>query len=248
RATLQSEEAGKRFFEAATQLDEIAFETPDSLQPGADALGLEIARVSGITRLSGEAVGQHPEVRAALFNEAVLYDGENTRALELRDGSVVVARVVAVTPEQEKPLVDVRDVIIAQLQGEVAAQQAAELAESLKSELTNNESFETLITKHDLETNGFNWISRRDTEVPEAIRTSVFAATGISPSSPKVGIEQLPGGNVGVYVARAVQPGVGVTTNQTIQLAQSIGDQEVTSYQQSLRQQADIDVDLDRLE
>ena len=72
------------------QLDELAFESPDSLDTIASTMGLAIHEVSGVTRETGPAPFTNPKVRAAAFTDDVLAKSYNSKAIDLGDRAIVV--------------------------------------------------------------------------------------------------------------------------------------------------------------
>ncbi|MYG12428.1 MAG: hypothetical protein F4171_06475, partial [Gammaproteobacteria bacterium] len=73
--------AEELFTERLRELDSLAFENNDSLGAVAEAFGLEVQRVEGVSRTVGDAVFADADIREALFAADVLLDGNNTAAL-----------------------------------------------------------------------------------------------------------------------------------------------------------------------
>ncbi|MFP4079539.1 MAG: SurA N-terminal domain-containing protein, partial [Ectothiorhodospira sp.] len=72
---LRARKAESRQMELTERLMNQAFENPRSLEPAAEATGLEIRRSGWITRREGEGIGEREAVREAAFSTQVLQEG-----------------------------------------------------------------------------------------------------------------------------------------------------------------------------
>ncbi|MEA3639873.1 MAG: SurA N-terminal domain-containing protein [Lamprobacter sp.] len=116
------------FFEQAEQLATLTYESPDSLIPAAETLGLEVQLSDWIDRSGGEGLFANPRLVGAAFSEEVLALGNNSELIE-PDPEALLALVLRVAEHREpsvRPLEEVRDEILALLE----AQQAADAAEA----------------------------------------------------------------------------------------------------------------------
>ncbi len=105
---LRREKAARRFFDLSEQLANLSFENPGSLEPAAEALGLEIREAGPFTREAGEGIAARPEVRRAAFDPEVLEGGNNSDPVELAPDHWVVLRVKEHRPAAPRPLEEVR--------------------------------------------------------------------------------------------------------------------------------------------
>lgn len=125
---LSSGSAEGVFFEQAEQLATLTYESPDSLIPAAETLGLEVQLSDWMDRSGGEGFFANPRVVGAAFSEEVLALGNNSVLLE-PDPEALQALVLRVAEHREpsvRPLEEVRDEIVALLE----AQQAADAAKA----------------------------------------------------------------------------------------------------------------------
>ncbi len=129
---LQAEE---KFYDLGEILANATFENPDSLEPAAEELGMEIQTSSLFTRDSGVGIAMNPKVREAAFSEDVLGAGNNSEPLELDKEHVVVLRVKTHREASQRPFDTVKDSIIAMLRSDKARAQAREEGESLLNQL-----------------------------------------------------------------------------------------------------------------
>ena len=133
RAELRGGGSEGIFFEQAEQLATLTYESPDSLVPAAETLELEIQESEWIDRSGGEGLFAHPKVIGAAFSEDVLERGNNSELLE-PDPDGLQAMVLRVAEHREpsvRPLAEVRDEIVAQLEAQQAAEAAQTEAEAI---------------------------------------------------------------------------------------------------------------------
>lgn len=90
-ATYQREQAEALFFEQAEQLSELVYEQPDSLDPAAGTLGLEVQQTGLITRQEIADMFA-ANVAEAVFEPEVLVEGLNSEPIDVSNGRVVVVR------------------------------------------------------------------------------------------------------------------------------------------------------------
>lgn len=132
-ADLNSGSSEAAFFEQAEQLATLTYESPDSLIPAAETLGLEVQLSDWIDRSGGEGLFANPRVVGAAFSEEVLALGNNSELLE-PDPEAMQALVLRVAEHREpsvRPLDEVRDEIGALLETQQAADAAKAEAEAI---------------------------------------------------------------------------------------------------------------------
>ena len=120
--------AEEMFFDAAQELDALAFDAFDELASVAADMELPLRTFDGLTR-TGTASPfpvADPAVQTA-FSAEVLELGENSPLLEILDDHVAVLRVTSHNQPREQPLEAVRAEIEAELAG-IAAQELADAA------------------------------------------------------------------------------------------------------------------------
>ncbi|MCI1192744.1 SurA N-terminal domain-containing protein [Calidifontimicrobium sp. SYSU G02091] len=116
----------RKYAEAAEQFSNTVYEQPDSLQPVADKLGLEV-RTATVQRTPAPGASgalASASLLEAVFAEASLRTRRNTEAIEVGANQLASARVLEHQPQRVRPLDEVRD----QVRARVVAQQAAALA------------------------------------------------------------------------------------------------------------------------
>src|SRR5690606_10048991 len=110
-ADFRAERAQDRFEEAVRQLADAAFRDDGSLATASEELGLEVQEIADVTRNAGTGIAGNPEVRTALFSDAVLQDGLNSDPIQLSNDQVVVVRVAEHRPAEPKPLAEVEETV-----------------------------------------------------------------------------------------------------------------------------------------
>ena len=137
---LRRQAAGRRFAELVEQFSNMVYEQPDSLEPAAEALKLEIHRTDWITRADGK-VGEfdNEKLLNALFSPESIEKRRNVEAVEVARGTLVSARVIDFEPAQRLPFEQVKAEIEQQLRSEEAAKRATARGEEALAALTKGE-------------------------------------------------------------------------------------------------------------
>ncbi len=203
RAEIAKEQGEGRFFDWAERLANLAYEHPDSLEPAADALGLQIQESDWIDRQGGEGILANPKVLAAAFSAEVLEEGLNSELIEPEPGvlQAIVLRVVAHEPARVKPLETVRDTIITQLRDQAARTAAKAKADAVLEKLKKGEPIEGYAVQ-DLGT-----IGRDAFQVPEAVRKLAFSLPRPKDDQPSLGSTSLENGDGAVVQVKQVIDG-----------------------------------------
>jgi peptidyl-prolyl cis-trans isomerase D len=131
---LRKQALGLEFSEKAGKFSNMVFnESPDSLQPVAEAFGLEIRQTGWIDRGSDILDGElhNKQLVASLFGNDALVKHYNTKALEVGLNTWVSARVLEHEAARRVPLEDARGSIEAQLRRKKAMDMAKEESEAV---------------------------------------------------------------------------------------------------------------------
>ncbi len=240
--------AAERFAEMATRLTDLVYDNPSSLEPAAQALGLEPRLVEGVTRdglLGVEDVGERaaaasadaaifedPRVRSTLFSTALLNEKSNSGVIEVSSDTLAVVRVASFEPAHVPPLEQVKGRIEAILAAEAASKAAAEAGEKALAALRestadaeSSDAFGTPLT-----------VSRMDSQgLAKPVLDAVFSARP----------DQLPAyvgvtGPQGYVVARveSVQPGEPnemLAAGLDMELSRSLGMAEQQAVMREMR-------------
>lgn len=131
-AELSRQEASRQFAAKAELFANTVYEQADSLQPAAEALGLEIRSSDWVSRDEGSIGGFRTErLINALFSDDVLTKRHNAEAIEVERGTLVSARVIEFEAEQRLAFDTVKDEIASRLRAQGAQKLAQERGEAL---------------------------------------------------------------------------------------------------------------------
>lgn len=226
----------KDFAEKADLFANMAYEQPDSLNPVADRLKLNIQTVKGVTRAGARGLPadhplNNPKLLASIFNSDAIKSKRNIEAQEVSPGKIVVARVANHQAQAAIPL----NAVQAEVSKQVSNRLAADLANKTAQDKLDS------LKKSPLETAGFSsakWVSRNkptDLNAPgmEAIM-SIDAA-----QMPTVVSAPINGGGVAIYrVTKIQQPAkadLKLRADQAQQIAQLSAQAEGAVYFDAVR-------------
>jgi peptidyl-prolyl cis-trans isomerase D len=207
-----AEEAGRRgaealYFDWAERLANLTYEAPDSLEPAAEALGLEIQESGWLERSGGEGIFANPRVMAAAFSDEVLRQGLNSEIIE-PEHNVLQAVVLRVGEHEEasvRPFDDVRDQIASTLREQRAAEAAAEAASAMVERLRGGASLAEAAGDRPVVEAGM--IGREASAVPPAVRSLAFTLPRPGDGGASFGSASLAGGDAAVVAVSAVEDG-----------------------------------------
>ncbi|MDZ4397771.1 SurA N-terminal domain-containing protein [Hydrogenophaga sp.] len=126
-ADVKKQQAQRKFAESAEAFSNGVFEQSDSLKPVAERLKLQIRTANGVTRQPAPGVTGvlgNAKFLNALFAPDSIEKKRNTEAVETASSQLVSGRVTQYSPAHTRPLVEVREQVLARLR----AQKGAELA------------------------------------------------------------------------------------------------------------------------
>ena len=242
---LQYQQAGKVFFDDADQMGNLSYESPDSLQPVADTLGLKVITSDFITRRGAAGILSHPKVLAAAFSPDTLKEGRNSEILELSDSQLVVLRVKEHKTSSVKPLAEVQSQVKSRLVHSKASKKVAEVSSDILARVNNNESISAIIQRHkNVKWNKAGLIARKadkDSTIPAQVRAFAFAMA--KPVNAKTNWDKvsLSSGDQAVIALSKVNV-ANVTLNDTERYNKILGNTDYESFVKYLKSQADISI------
>jgi len=219
---LRHEQAETLFRERERELDNLAFEHPDSLDELAASLGLEIQSAEGITREEGSGIFGNVNLRDAVFADEVIAQGYNTPAVEYVDGRAVVARVVDRHEPALKPLETVDEQIRTRIVNERARQQAQQAAEQTFAKIEAGESVAEVAADAGLQWETIELARRNQPGVPREVLDSAFGLLRPVAGGKRVGQAGNAAGDRYVVTVTRVQDG-DVATMSESEIAQVRG-------------------------
>ncbi len=248
---LQLQVVEERFDKLVQDIDQIAYDNPESLEAVAGETGLPIEESDWISReRPPQGVLGNPRVLQTAFSEEVIA-GRNSDLLELSDTHFMVLRVREHRPAKQKPLEAVRDQIVAQLKREKRNARTLDAAEAAMAKLRAGTPPEAVAR----ELAGASWVRNARVgrmDPPGAIPPDVVA-TAFSlppPAEGKVSYKVMPraGGSAAVVAVYAVTPPSELKEAELArlreQMAQFAGTLSFQRLVQHLREQAEISLNL----
>lgn len=236
---LSKQEASRQFAMQAERFANTVYEQPDSLQPAAEMLGLEVQKTDWISRQGGQLGGySNDKLLDALFSEQVRSNGENVEAVEVERGVMVSARVVEYEGAQTLPFEDVRVAIENQLQTEAAALRAKEQGEAALAALSGGQ-------KATGEWSEARTLQRgKPTLSPDAMK-AVFEVS--SKNLPGYAGVMMPDGNYFVFEVVSVKPAELAEDDPRVaaigeQYTRWMAEREFRAYIQSLRDRYKVEI------
>ena len=168
-------QADDLFYNQYERLADLAYETPDSLLPAAEALGLKVKQTEWVSR-EGKLPAEinQAKVLNAAFSEDVLQRGNNSEVIELGPTDAVVVRVAKHEPESIQPLDAVAEKVKAQAASEMASQLAKEAGEAFVNDAQNDIAGKAKAANKTLKSLS---LTRRDANLPVEVVDAAFAMT-----------------------------------------------------------------------
>ncbi len=248
-------EAAKRFGDAQEKIEQLAFEHGGSLEPVAKALGLKIEEIPDFHRgLAGNELAANAKVVAAAFSADVL-GGQNSKAIELTPGTVVVVRSADHKLPQQRTLAQVHAEVADAVRREAALAAAHKAAEQVAASVGAGSSWEAALKPYGtpvtevagksapadaIVLSPAKYVGRRDGITAE-VRVAAFAAPVPKEGMRSVGSVAI-GAGVAAWSVSAVKPGLltGDGSAQSRELAGNVADTEFATYLAVLRARASV--------
>lgn len=168
----RSSEVERLFFDYVERLSDHAFESPDSLEPAAEALGIKVQTTEWLNRDSRSGLFSSTKVNGAAFSEDVLEQGNNSELIEITPDDVIVVRVLEHKTPSIQPLSDVKLRIEDSLRIQRAEEGASKAAEADLVRLRSGETVDQVAAGMDVERPGL--VGRNNPMVPRLLSDKLF--------------------------------------------------------------------------
>lgn len=170
-------QAEQLYFEYADRLASLAFENPNTLEPAAEELNLQIQTSDWFTRQGGDdGLPARNKIVSASFSDEVLQEGMNSEPIELGDSRMVVLRIGGHQPAQAIPLEQVRDKIVDNIKFERAQQASREQGQAVIEALRNGKTPQQVAEEFDIEWQRAEGIGRDATDIKRSVLRTAFQA------------------------------------------------------------------------
>mgnify|MGYP001972603937 CR=1 FL=1 len=245
-AQLLTDKATDEFFALQSEMANLAFEVPDTLEDVAGAVNGKIKETGLVTASAVPAALNVPAVTSKMFDPDFIAEGLNSDVIELSNDEVVVIRVVGHEPQRTQALDEVRTQILAQLRARKAQEAAAEWADNVVEQVQAGESPELTIGDVTLEWQSKEAIARNSTELPRNLVETVFTLS--TEEGNNLEVAKLGSGDVGVVRLTAVNMPEALGEEELDSLKQQLmtnySQANYQSFVDSLRSAADVTVNL----
>ncbi|MFK5914789.1 MAG: SurA N-terminal domain-containing protein [Woeseiaceae bacterium] len=236
--------AAKVFFDDADQMNNLSYETPDSLEPVADALGIKVQTSKLMTRRGVAGLLSNPKVLKAAFSNEVLKEGRNSEVLEISDSHLVVVRVKQHQTAEVKKLNIVKPQIERLLVQQEASKKVDTVSSDILNRLKNNESLESLkLAYPNVKWTKVGWVNRvadKKSKLSSVIRDKAFVLA--KPESATIWDKvSISGGDQAVIGLFKVEKGIADKNNEK-ELSTMMGNADYETFIQHLKSQADISI------
>ena len=127
----REEESEREFLDQADRLVDLIYEDPTTLDSAALDMGLDVRQAGPFTRSGGAGIAANPDVVKAAFSDLVLLQNSVSDLVDLDDNHIVMIRVSEHLPVAIRPLDDVRQEILNQIQAEAELEIARQKVEAM---------------------------------------------------------------------------------------------------------------------
>lgn len=173
---LVSEMAQTQYTQALEQLTDLSFQTPDTLNPVADALKLTIEKSEAFPRQGGNTeLTKNKQIINAAFSHEVMELGNNSEPVQLDSDSVIVLRIDQHIDAAKKSLPAVKQDIINLLALKQAQEQAKKWGTTYL--LTKNDERSTTVNGKKLEWRSVEEANRDSEKADAMINDLAFSLT-----------------------------------------------------------------------
>lgn len=239
---LRTRRAERLFYDRVEVLRNTTYENPGTLQPAAEATGLEVQRSDWFSRESGEGIAANEAVRQAAFSDEVLEERRNSDLIEIGQRRVAVLRVDGHRPPETRPFEEVRDAVAERVRAQRVAERLRAWSEEVVASLRDGREPAAFAgdgaTLRDL-----GWITEADGDVPGPVRSAAFELPPPPEGESTYRGVSLDGGDRGVVIVSGFRlPEVGEEELRAAQerLQQALAGAELAAWVAALREQADI--------
>ena len=170
-------EAENLYFDYAERLAESAYESPDSLTPASELLGLPVQTTDWITRdtvLDGALAS--PRVINTAFSDDVLIEGNNSELVEVGQQQALVLRIAGHRPSGVKSFADNLESIEQDYRNDKASDAAADAGAKAITRLAAGEGrLEDIASDNGWSLEQPGDVSRQQTSVPAEVLAKAFS-------------------------------------------------------------------------
>jgi peptidyl-prolyl cis-trans isomerase D len=256
RAIAQAKQQREAYRQKSKQMDNLAYQAPNSLKTLAQKLNLPIQHSGWISKNGGSGIGQYDAIRKAAFSDSVRKDHLNSTVISLGDNRKVVLRVAAAQPAKRRPLAAVKKKIHNRLVTRKADDKAQAAAQQAMRQLASGQSMTALAKKLGVSLKSPGYIGRSTDDVDPHVLAHAFSLPAPKNGQPSTTITPTTQGTTALVAVSAVrEPNAAQDKKakaQRQQLAQRqqnyVAGLEYAALNRYLRSQADVSINRDQLQ
>ncbi|WP_428312585.1 SurA N-terminal domain-containing protein [Hydrocarboniphaga sp.] len=242
----QQREAQKRFQETSDKLEQLAFESPTSLDGVAQTLGLKVETTDWFTRAGGPGILAQEAVKTAAFSPEVLNDNENSKPLSVGPGRVVVIRKSEYEAPRQRPQNEVADGIREELKLAAAKTQAAAKSRELLAALRKGDSLDAASAAAGAEMHADANVTRSGNTPERAVIDAAFKLPRPADGKPSAGEVTLANGDLAVILLRKIDEpsgNPGTAQREVAQLREAVAGAEYAAMRKSLEKNIKVKIE-----
>ncbi len=242
---IQTDEARIVLLRTAESLKDLAFNAEDLGYP-AKELNLVVKQVDAVTRTQNQGLFSNPALIEAAFSEEVIASGNNSEVIELEGDKFVVLRVRNHNVPEVKPLLSVRDEVVAAVAGETARAAVAAESDRALEQLRSGFAMDELASSRGYQLQVELGVDRRNTKVPPEVLRRIFELPPPEPGRTATDFIMAPNGDAIVVELQRVSTGEykSLTDAERKQLQEMLGGDSASrinnEFQRALRERAEI--------
>ncbi len=199
---IKRDEATDELFALQAEMENVAFESIDSLDDVASLIDRPVLETGFFTRGNLPPSVNFPQVENVAFSEELIFQGVNSEVLSIDNDTVMVVRVAEHEPQRTLGLEEVQEDITQELKTNAAQQLALSWAQSVQEVLSSEADVVSMFEEKSLEWENFEALTRSSTDVPRNVISELFALSGADDN--RSSVVSLFGGNVGLIVLEMV--------------------------------------------
>jgi peptidyl-prolyl cis-trans isomerase D len=203
---LRAQRVEDRYRELERQLSDAVFDA-SGLETIAGNTGLELRTVTGFSRAGGEPFGANQSVIDAVFDPIVMEDRQISELIEVDADRSIMVQVTQYNEAARRPLAEVRDEIVFQLQSARALNIIEDRSRRLTEALRDGGDFEEMAFELEASFEEDVTLSRFEAERDQVLMDAIFREKKPSPGNARLGSIVSSSGDYIVYMIRAVIPG-----------------------------------------
>lgn len=239
--------AEEKFVDLGELLRTTVFEQDQSLEPASEEIDVELQTSDWITVNEGTGVFSDPSVREAAFTEEVVEQDLNSAVVDVGVDSLVAMRRVEYEDSRLPEIDEVKDKVTESVKSQALNDMLESAAKEAVTKLQSGTSWEDTVKELEVESAQLP-IKKDESQSPleRPLAEIVFTMAGPSDDKPVFGEAAIPGSGHVVYALKAVNE-IDVTSvddavrdQLKAQLSQRYGDEAFASYQQGMRERADV--------